>query len=183
MLTEVFGGAFNPPHVGHAMIVSWIIMTGQAERVILVPAADHPFQKKMAPFQTRLTYCHALVKDIGLARGRVLVSNVETGLPTPTTPSTCSAALRRSSPAPRFGLSWGRTTSLDGPTGSTSTASSGSTTPSSSTGQASSSPMRGSKSCRPCSPGCPPRREAGLPVDHLVSRHVLQLMEPAPPGR
>lgn len=83
MLTAVFGGAFNPPHVGHAMVVSWIIMTGQAERVILVPAADHPFQKKMAPFRTRVMYCHALVRDLGLSRRRVLVSDVEAGLPTP----------------------------------------------------------------------------------------------------
>lgn len=84
----VFGGAFNPPHVGHAMVVSWILWTGQADRVILVPAADHPFGKKMAPFATRLAYCEALAfdllgEDLGYSPARVSVSDAEAGLPSP----------------------------------------------------------------------------------------------------
>jgi nicotinate-nucleotide adenylyltransferase len=79
----VYGGAFNPPHVGHAMVVSWILMTGAADRVILVPAADHPFGKKMAPFATRLAYCQAFAQDIDPGAGRVSWDECEAELPTP----------------------------------------------------------------------------------------------------
>ena len=81
MVFAIYGGAFGPPHVGHAMVTTWILWTGQADRVILAPAADHPFGKKMAPLQTRMDYCRALIKDIG--GGSVGVSDVEASLPAP----------------------------------------------------------------------------------------------------
>ena len=38
MRIAVYGGSFNPPHVGHAMVVSWLLWTRRADRVWLVPA-------------------------------------------------------------------------------------------------------------------------------------------------
>lgn len=61
----VFGGAFSPPHVGHAMVASWVKLTGLADLVVLVPAANHPFGKSMASFDLRIKMCEALAMDLG----------------------------------------------------------------------------------------------------------------------
>jgi len=76
----VYGGAFSPPHMGHAMVASWILLTGQADIVLLVPSAAHPFGKGMAPFRRRLDYCVAMASDLG---AQVRVSDVELSLPAP----------------------------------------------------------------------------------------------------
>ena len=74
----VYGGAFNPVHVGHAMVASWVHLTGKADEVWFVPSASHPFGKQMAPFALRVGMCWALVEDLGQwAR----VSSVELELP------------------------------------------------------------------------------------------------------
>lgn len=82
-VTAVFGGAFSPPHVGHATVASWILWTGLADQVLLVPAASHPFGKQMASFQRRLAYCRALAQDIDPGAGRVTWDESEGQLPAP----------------------------------------------------------------------------------------------------
>lgn len=64
-IVAVYGGGFNPPHVGHAMIGSWILSTGRAEEILLVPCADHPFGKEMLPFEHRVELCEWLIEDMG----------------------------------------------------------------------------------------------------------------------
>lgn len=44
-----FGGSFNPPHVGHAMIVSWVLWTGLAEEVWLAPTTITPSGRSWFP--------------------------------------------------------------------------------------------------------------------------------------
>lgn len=77
----IFGGAFSPPHIGHAMIASWILWADQADQVLMVPTCVHPFGKKMAPFELRLSWCRALVKDLG--NPLIGVSPIEKYLPAP----------------------------------------------------------------------------------------------------
>lgn len=88
----VYGGGFNPPHVGHGMVIQWILTTGLADYVLLVPAADHPFGKKMAPFETRLDYCRAFAQDLG--NSLVYVSVIERRLPAPNYTINLCRALR-----------------------------------------------------------------------------------------
>lgn len=61
----IYGGAFNPVHCGHAMVATWVYLTGQADEVWLAPSFSHPFGKEMAPYQTRLLMCRRLSESLG----------------------------------------------------------------------------------------------------------------------
>lgn len=81
MNVAVFGGGFNPPHVGHAMVASWVKLTDLADEVWLVPSFSHPFGKTMPPFLHRVGLCRALATELG---EWVRVPDVEASLPLPT---------------------------------------------------------------------------------------------------
>ncbi|MCH9681411.1 MAG: hypothetical protein K0V04_08260, partial [Deltaproteobacteria bacterium] len=55
----VFGGAFDPPHLGHAMVPSYLLLRGWVDRVLVVPCADHPLGKDLSPFDRRITLTRA----------------------------------------------------------------------------------------------------------------------------
>lgn len=61
----VYGGAFDPPHIGHAMVASWVYLTGLADTVLFSPAPSHPFGKNMAPYALRVAMCRALTTKLG----------------------------------------------------------------------------------------------------------------------
>lgn len=50
----IFGGAFDPPHVGHTTVVEEVITTNQAEQVVVMPVGQHPFAKQLSPAKHRL---------------------------------------------------------------------------------------------------------------------------------
>ena len=66
------------------MVASWIVRSGAADRVWLVPVFEHAFEgmheKKLAPFAMRMKWCSELAKALGSA---VDVSDVESRLPAP----------------------------------------------------------------------------------------------------
>lgn len=72
--SAVFGSAFNPPHMGHADVVSQALE--HFDEVILVPSFAHAFGKTMAPFQLRLEMTAALAEHCGWG-AKVRVSNIE----------------------------------------------------------------------------------------------------------
>lgn len=76
----VYGGSFNPPHVGHAMVASWLSWTDRADEVWLLPAFAHPFEKELASWDDRVAMCEALAHELG---PRVRVCDVECRLPVP----------------------------------------------------------------------------------------------------
>jgi nicotinate-nucleotide adenylyltransferase len=53
----VFGGAFDPPHVGHVLAVQYVLLTAPVERVFVIPCAQHPFGKHVSPFEHRCAMC------------------------------------------------------------------------------------------------------------------------------
>lgn len=53
----VFGGSFDPPHVGHQIIALWALSTGQADEVWMVPCYKHPFSKNLSPYEARVAMC------------------------------------------------------------------------------------------------------------------------------
>lgn len=72
----VFGGSFNPPHVGHLLATALVLSTFDVDLVLVVPTYKHPFAKALAPYEDRVTMCE-------LALGwlpRVEVSRVEQNL-------------------------------------------------------------------------------------------------------
>jgi nicotinate (nicotinamide) nucleotide adenylyltransferase len=52
----VFGGSFNPPHLGHALLPGYVLARGDATRVLVAPCADHPLGKALAPFERRMSW-------------------------------------------------------------------------------------------------------------------------------
>ncbi len=50
----LFGGSFNPPHVGHVLAVAYVLSVGLVERVLVVPVFEHALGKRLAPFAHRL---------------------------------------------------------------------------------------------------------------------------------
>ncbi len=80
MVVGVYGGSFNPPHVGHALVAGWLGWTGRVDAVWLVPTFEHAFAKPLAPWEARLAACEALARAVG---PHVSVVPIERELPTP----------------------------------------------------------------------------------------------------
>ena len=57
MHIALFGGSFNPPHVGHMMAAYYVIATRPVDKLWLMPAYRHPFGKRLAPFDDRVKMC------------------------------------------------------------------------------------------------------------------------------
>lgn len=69
----VFGGSFDPPHVGHVLAVAHALATAPIDHVLVVPCFQHPFAKDLAPFAARLRMTELAFGDLR----RVSVSRVE----------------------------------------------------------------------------------------------------------
>ncbi len=64
MRIAIYGGSFDPLHVGHLMVASWLRWTDQADEVWLLVSHDHPFGKSSAPFAVRVAWCRRAVEDL-----------------------------------------------------------------------------------------------------------------------
>jgi nicotinate-nucleotide adenylyltransferase len=60
----VYGGSFNPPHVGHVLACAWAQSVGAVDQVLVVPCYQHPFSKELAPFEDRFAMCRAAMEWI-----------------------------------------------------------------------------------------------------------------------
>src|SRR6266511_3514070 len=74
MRVGIFGGSFNPPHVGHQMLGLYVLETAAIDELWFVPAFRHALGKPLEPFGHRLKMCERAVAALG-ARARV--SDVE----------------------------------------------------------------------------------------------------------
>lgn len=55
----LFGGSFNPPHVGHVLATTYVMSVFPVAGVLVVPVYQHVFGKDLAPFADRLAMCEA----------------------------------------------------------------------------------------------------------------------------
>ncbi|MBW2455674.1 MAG: nicotinate (nicotinamide) nucleotide adenylyltransferase [Deltaproteobacteria bacterium] len=69
----VFGGSFNPPHVGHVLAATYLRSVDAVDRVLVIPVFRHPFAKPLAPYEDRMAMCRLAME--GLAG--VEVSDIE----------------------------------------------------------------------------------------------------------
>lgn len=69
----VYGGSFNPPHVGHVLGAVYALATAPIDEVLVVPVYRHPFAKNLAPYEERLTMCRLSLGWLP----RVTISSVE----------------------------------------------------------------------------------------------------------
>ena len=50
----VYGGSFNPPHMGHVLAVAYTLAAQPVDEVLMVPCFQHPFSKELAPFEEQV---------------------------------------------------------------------------------------------------------------------------------
>jgi nicotinate-nucleotide adenylyltransferase len=77
MRVALFGGSFNPPHLGHQLVALSVLETQPVDELWMVPCFRHPFDKALAPFVDRLEMCQRAARALG---PRVHVSDVEARL-------------------------------------------------------------------------------------------------------
>lgn len=71
----IFGGTFDPPHLGHVLACLWALESGEVDRVVLVPVGRHAFGKQpVASFEHRLAMCRSAVARLAAS---VEVSDIE----------------------------------------------------------------------------------------------------------
>ena len=74
----LFGGSFNPPHVGHVMIGAWVLATTDVDKLWVMPTWNHAFTKDLVNFDVRMDMCKAAFST--LEAGRIHVSDIERDL-------------------------------------------------------------------------------------------------------
>ena len=60
----LFGGSFNPPHVGHLLAAAYVRAVSGVDAVWLMPAHRHPFGKRLVSFDDRVALCEALAGQL-----------------------------------------------------------------------------------------------------------------------
>src|SRR5207249_1390676 len=72
MEIALFGGSFDPPHVGHLLAAAYVLATEPVDELWFVPVFGHPLGKRIhAPFEHRAAWIELAIADVGLARARV----------------------------------------------------------------------------------------------------------------
>jgi nicotinate-nucleotide adenylyltransferase len=106
----VYGGSFNPPHLGHTMIVSWLLWSGIVDMVIILPVYAHAFDgihdKKLAPFEKRVLWSKVAFADCLNSKKNeiVIISELEKELPTPSYTIDSLQALQKQYPQSQLRL-------------------------------------------------------------------------------
>jgi len=70
----LFGGSFDPPHVGHLLAAAYVLATEPVDELWFVPVDQHPFAKPLvASYEHRVALCALVAAELPRAR----VSEVE----------------------------------------------------------------------------------------------------------
>lgn len=96
----IFGGSFDPPHIGHVLSVKYILSTGAADEVVIVPVFQHVFNKKLTDYDVRLMLTRLAFAD----EANVQVSSIERDLPTPNYTLNTLLALKEQYPGDQLQL-------------------------------------------------------------------------------
>jgi nicotinate-nucleotide adenylyltransferase len=74
----LFGGSFDPPHVGHLLAAAYVLATEPVGELWLVPVDEHPFAKPLVgSYEHRVALCELLASQ--LPRTRVSRAERESG--------------------------------------------------------------------------------------------------------
>src|SRR6266446_5140423 len=74
----LFGGSFDPPHVGHLLAAAYVLATEPVDELWFVPVLQHPLDKPLvAPYEHRVALLERLAAD--LPRARVSRTEQESG--------------------------------------------------------------------------------------------------------
>jgi nicotinate-nucleotide adenylyltransferase len=75
----IFGGTFDPPHLGHLTAAERVLDAGLAEEVWFIPCLAHRLGKSPADFSHRLAMCRLLING----RAGMRVSDIEASVNRP----------------------------------------------------------------------------------------------------
>ena len=53
----VFGGSFDPPHVGHVALAAMATAAEGLDRLLVIPCFQHALGKELTPFEDRFAMC------------------------------------------------------------------------------------------------------------------------------
>jgi len=101
MRVGLFGGSFNPPHVGHQLAALYVLETAGVDELWFVPTFLHPFDKPLAPFADRFAMCQRAAAPLG---ARVRVSDLEARLGGSSRTLRTVKAMRQAHPENAFSL-------------------------------------------------------------------------------
>jgi nicotinate-nucleotide adenylyltransferase len=101
MRIALFGGSFNPPHIGHQLAALYVLETAGVDELWLVPCFKHPFEKALEPFEDRLAMCRLAADALG---PRARVTDVERELGEQSRTLRTVRALQARHPEHRFEL-------------------------------------------------------------------------------
>lgn len=79
--TAVFGGKFDPPHLGHQLSIFLALEKYGFQEVWVIPSFSHPFGFHPGDFDTRLEMCRIMARPFG-NRAKVLDIERNLGLET-----------------------------------------------------------------------------------------------------
>lgn len=71
----VFGGSFDPPHLGHQRVITEVLERQLVDEMWLLPVQNHPFDKSLSPAQHRVAMLELMLQD--LADPRVKIETYE----------------------------------------------------------------------------------------------------------
>lgn len=81
MRIALFGGSFDPPHIGHQLACQYVLLTHEVDEVWMVPVYRHAFDKRSSPFAHRVAMCRIAAGALGGPKpdqaGRVRVDTIE----------------------------------------------------------------------------------------------------------
>ncbi len=63
-MIALFGGSFDPPHLGHVLAAVHARLVAEVEAVWVLPVHAHPWRKALAPFAERVAWCRAAFADL-----------------------------------------------------------------------------------------------------------------------
>ena len=74
----LFGGSFDPPHVGHLLAAAYVLATEPVDELWFVPVLEHPFGKPLiGSYDHRVELCELMAAD--LRRAQVSRAEQESG--------------------------------------------------------------------------------------------------------
>ncbi len=90
----LFGGSFNPPHIGHVLAATAVVSLGLVDRVLVVPVFEHALGKRLESFEQRLELVRAAFDWLPC----VTVSDIEASLGAPSRTLRTLAELKKLHP-------------------------------------------------------------------------------------
>lgn len=110
MRIALFGGSFDPPHLGHVLAAVYAHAVGRVDEVWVLPVAKHAYGKALAPWERRWELCTLAFAGLSFVRLRDDERRNPAGYTI-----TLVEALRAAHPGVRWCLVGGTDTSRDLP--------------------------------------------------------------------